>query len=160
MRTHDGLPTHFVKVCPIMDILIGYTSFKYFLKSKGKLRSKVHCENPHHKQHVENSFRKFPTADREETFAIIKIDLKYWYISYDLKLSTTSCCQVCNISKDILRGTFRSLLDGTGLILKPLPVGDHKIEVHIVQNIPGRESDNLFLNLIYNLHVTDPSLAK
>jgi hypothetical protein len=57
-------------------------------------------------------------------------------------------------------GTFRSLLDGTWLMLKPLPVGDHKIEVHIVQIIPGREADNLFLNLIYNLHVTDPSLVK
>jgi hypothetical protein len=50
-------------------------------------------------------------------------------------------------------GTFRSLLDGTWLMLKPLPVGDHKIEVHIVQIIPGREADNLFLNLIYNLRV-------
>ena len=57
-------------------------------------------------------------------------------------------------------GTFRSLLDGTWLMLKPLPIGDHKIEVHIVQIIPGREADNLFLNLIYNLHVTDPSLVK
>ena len=57
-------------------------------------------------------------------------------------------------------GTFRSLLDGTWMMLKPLPVGDHKVEVHIVQIIPGRESDNLFLNLIYNLHVTDPSIVK
>lgn len=160
MRTHDGLPTHFVKVCPIMDILNCYTSFKYFLGAKGKLRSKVNCENPHHKQRMENFFWKFPTADREETVAIIKVDLKYWYISEDLKLSTTSCCQVCSISEDILRGTFRSLLDETGLILKPLPVSDHKIEVHIVQIIPGRESDNLFLSLIYNLYVTDPSLVK
>ena len=51
-------------------------------------------------------------------------------------------------------GTFRTLLDGTWLMLKPLPVGDHRIEVHVVQIIPGRESENLFLNLIYNLHVT------
>lgn len=57
-------------------------------------------------------------------------------------------------------GTFRSLLDGTWLMLKPLPIGDHKIEVHIVQIIPGHEAENLFLNLIYNLHVTDPSLVK
>jgi hypothetical protein len=47
-------------------------------------------------------------------------------------------------------GTFRTLLDGTWLMLKPLPAGDHKIEVHVVQIIPGQESENLFLNLIYN----------
>jgi len=57
-------------------------------------------------------------------------------------------------------GTYRSLFDGTWLMLKPLPVGDHKIENHIVQIIPGRESENLFLNMIYNLHVTEPSLVK
>jgi hypothetical protein len=50
-------------------------------------------------------------------------------------------------------GTYRALLDGTWLMLKPLPIGDHKIEVHIVQIIPGRESENLFINLVYNLHV-------
>lgn len=50
-------------------------------------------------------------------------------------------------------GTFRTLLDGTWLMLKPLPVGDHRVEVHIAQIIPGQESENLFLNLIYNLHV-------
>lgn len=48
---------------------------------------------------------------------------------------------------------FQSLLDGTWLMLKPLPVGDHEIEIHIVQIIPGRESENLFINLVYNLHV-------
>jgi hypothetical protein len=52
-------------------------------------------------------------------------------------------------------GTFRALLDGTWLMLKPLPVGDHKVEVHIVQIIPGQESENLFLNLIYKLHVSE-----
>jgi hypothetical protein len=62
---------NFVKVCPITDILIDYTSFKYFLGSEGKLRSSVHCENPHHKQHMENFSRTFPTADREGTFVII-----------------------------------------------------------------------------------------
>ena len=57
-------------------------------------------------------------------------------------------------------GTYRALLDGTWLMLKPLPVGDHKIENRIVQIIPGRESENLFLDVIYNLHVTEPSLVK
>ena len=56
-------------------------------------------------------------------------------------------------------GTFRSLLDGTWLMLKPLPVGDHTIENRIVQIIPGNEAENLFLNVIYNLHVTDPSIV-
>jgi hypothetical protein len=64
---------NFVKVCPITDILIDYTSFKYFLGSEGKLRSSVHCENPHHKQHMENFSRTFPTADREGTFVIIRL---------------------------------------------------------------------------------------
>jgi len=46
-----------------------------------------------------------------------------------------------------------ALLDGTWLMLKPLHVGDHKIEIHIVQIIPGREEENLFINVTYNLHV-------
>jgi hypothetical protein len=50
-------------------------------------------------------------------------------------------------------GTYRALLDGIWLMLKPLPVGDHKIEINIVQIIPGRESENLFINIVYNLHV-------
>jgi len=32
-------------------------------------------------------------------------------------------------------------------MLKPLPLGDHRIEIHIVQIIPGQESENLFLDL-------------
>jgi hypothetical protein len=51
-------------------------------------------------------------------------------------------------------GTFRTLLDGWWLMLKPLSAGDHRIEVHVVQIIPGQESENLFLNLVYNLHMT------
>ena len=54
---------------------------------------------------------------------------------------------------EIPAGTFRTLLDGTWLVLKPMPAGNHKIEVHVAQIIPGRESENLFLNLIYNMHV-------
>lgn len=51
-------------------------------------------------------------------------------------------------------GTFRSLLDGTWLMLKPLPPGDHTIEIKVVQNMPkGEEKDNLDLRLVYNLHV-------
>ena len=55
-------------------------------------------------------------------------------------------------------GTFRSLLDGWWLMLKPLPVGEHTIEDQIVQIIPGNEAENLFPNVIYNLNATDPSL--
>lgn len=49
--------------------------------------------------------------------------------------------------------TSRALLDGTWMMLKPLPVGNHTIEVHVSQIIPGRESENLFLDLTYNLRV-------
>ena len=51
-------------------------------------------------------------------------------------------------------GTYRSLLDGTWLMLKPLPPGNHTIETKIVQIMPpGQEQDNLDINVIYNLHV-------
>ena len=56
--------------------------------------------------------------------------------------------------QDLPAGTFRTLLDGTWLMLKPMSAGNHRIEVHVVQIIPGQESENLFLNLIYNLHVS------
>ena len=51
-------------------------------------------------------------------------------------------------------GTYRALLDGTWLMRKPLPVGDHKIEIHKVQIIPGRESENLFINLAAGYSIT------
>ena len=51
-------------------------------------------------------------------------------------------------------GTYRALLDGTWLMLKPLPPGNHTIETKIVQIMPpGQEQDNLDINVIYNLHV-------
>jgi hypothetical protein len=104
-RSEDTLAysTHFVKVCPNVDILINLcwlNSFKDLKVNYG-----LTCiENPRHKQHMENFFRKFPTADRERTFAIIKVDPKYWYISDDLKLNTASCCQACSISEDSSNG--------------------------------------------------------
>lgn len=51
--------------------------------------------------------------------------------------------------------TARGLVDGTWIMLKPLTPGDHSIEVRVAQIIPGKESENLFLNLKYNLHVTN-----
>src|SRR5574339_856656 len=50
-------------------------------------------------------------------------------------------------------GTNRALLDGKFLILKPLPIGDHIINYKVVQIITHKESDNLFLDIKYNLHV-------
>jgi hypothetical protein len=50
--------------------------------------------------------------------------------------------------------TTKGLVDGTWIMLKPLPPGDHTIEIRVAQIIPGRESENLFLDLQYNLHVT------
>ena len=48
--------------------------------------------------------------------------------------------------------TNRALLDGTWLMLKPLTPGNHTVEVKVAQIIPGRESENLFLDLNYNLN--------
>jgi hypothetical protein len=42
---------------------------------------------------------------------------------------------------DIPAGTFRTLLDGTWLMFKPMSVGNHRIEVHIVQIIPSPSWD-------------------
>ena len=35
----------------------------------------------------------------------------------------------------------------------PLPIADHTINYEVVQIIPHKESDNLFLDIKYNLHV-------
>lgn len=50
-------------------------------------------------------------------------------------------------------GTNRASLDGKFLILMPLPIADHTINYEVVQIIPHKESDNLFLDIKYNLHV-------
>jgi hypothetical protein len=50
-------------------------------------------------------------------------------------------------------GTFRSLSDAMFIILKPLSIGDHIIKVKVSQIIPNRESENLNLDLTYNMHV-------
>lgn len=52
-------------------------------------------------------------------------------------------------------GTYRTLLYGTWIMLNPLSLGDPTIEVRVAQIIPGRESENLFLDLAYNLQVVN-----
>jgi hypothetical protein len=40
-------------------------------------------------------------------------------------------------------------------MLNLLSPGGHAIEVLVAQIMPGRESENLFLDLTYNLHVVN-----
>lgn len=47
----------------------------------------------------------------------------------------------------------RALLDAKVVILKPLSVGNHTIQVNVAQVIPERSSDNLFLSQTYIMHV-------
>jgi hypothetical protein len=57
--------------------------------------------------------------------------------------------------------TAKTLLDGWWVMLRPLPPGNHTIEVGVTQIIPpslqdpGAESENLNLKLIYNLNVVN-----
>jgi hypothetical protein len=52
-------------------------------------------------------------------------------------------------------GTSRALLDGTWLMIKPLPPGDHVIEEKISQVIPQDPSLNKFITVKYLLHVVN-----
>ena len=56
-------------------------------------------------------------------------------------------------NSDLGVGTHRALLDGKFLILKPLSIGDHIINNKVVQIIPHKESDNLFLDITYKFDV-------
>ncbi|MFZ0554246.1 MAG: hypothetical protein WBL67_03610 [Nitrososphaeraceae archaeon] len=43
------------------------------------------CENPRHKEHINNFIKKYSTAKGKVPGAIIIADPKYWHISDNLK---------------------------------------------------------------------------
>jgi hypothetical protein len=51
-------------------------------------------------------------------------------------------------------GTFRSIIDGFFLFLKPLPSGEHKLEFKVSVLNPTKTEYNYFQNVIYHLIIT------
>lgn len=112
-----------------------------------ELQSCVHVRNPYAEVvvKVDNQSTKIPSEKRENTQSKFSFTTDY----FNLTIPKGS------IHEDWGNGTNpnRALLDAKAVILKPLPVGDHLIEVNVVQIIPERSSDNLFLSQIYKMHV-------
>lgn len=51
-------------------------------------------------------------------------------------------------------GTFRSIIDGYFLFLKPLPAGEHKLEFKVSVLNPSKTEYNYFQDVIYHLNIT------
>src|SRR6476660_1629417 len=51
-------------------------------------------------------------------------------------------------------GTFRSIVDGYFLFLKPLPSGEHKLEFKVSVLNPTKTEYNYFQDVIYHLNIT------
>jgi len=112
-----------------------------------ELQSCVHVRNPYAEVviKVDNQSIRIPSEIRENTQSKFSFTTDF----FNLTIPKGS------IHEDWSNGTNpnRALLDAKAVILRPLPVGDHTIKVDIVQVIPGRESDNLFLSQLYKMHV-------
>lgn len=64
----------------------------------------MHCENPHHKQHLQAFLKKYPTASKEGEFTIIDIDPQTWNADLEHEdRNTAKSCQMCSIQEDIKR---------------------------------------------------------
>ena len=112
-----------------------------------ELESCVHVRNPYAEVviTVDNQSIKIPSEKRENTQSEFSFTTDF----FNLTIPKGS------IHEDWGIGTNpnRALLDAKAIILKPLAVGDHTIEVNVVQIIPERSSDNLFLSQVYKMHV-------
>jgi hypothetical protein len=69
------------------------------------------CEHPNHEQYYKAFLDKYPTASKHGGYwAIIDVDPEEW--AKDLEhpqKNTAKCCQVCSISEDIKRASFRNI---------------------------------------------------
>jgi hypothetical protein len=68
-----------------------------------------HCRHPKHEGYLSVFLKKYPTANKDAHFATNLVDPEEWYISDDSKKNTTKCCQMCSISEDIARASFRNM---------------------------------------------------
>lgn len=112
-----------------------------------ELESCVHVRNPYAEVviTVDNQSIKIPSEKRENSRSEFSFTTDFFNITIPKG----------SIHEDWGIGTNpnRALLDAKAIILKPLSVGDHTIEVNVVQIIPERSSDNLFLTQTYKMHV-------
>ena len=63
------------------------------------------CENPRHKQYLKAFLKKYHTASKNTTYAIIDVDPNFhWVANLEHEdRNTTKSCQVCSIHEDIER---------------------------------------------------------
>jgi hypothetical protein len=70
---------------------------------------KTDCEHPKHSEYLKAFLKRYPTSNKDAHFSINLVDPEEWYISDDSKKNTTKCCQMCSISEDIVRASFRNI---------------------------------------------------
>lgn len=65
----------------------------------------MQCENPRHKEHLKRFLKKYPTASKDATYAIIDVDPNFHWVANleHEERSTAKSCQVCSIHEDIER---------------------------------------------------------
>jgi hypothetical protein len=56
---------------------------------------------------------KYPTANKDAGISINLVNLEEWWISDNLTENTVKCCQMCSISEDIARASFRNISTAT-----------------------------------------------
>jgi hypothetical protein len=61
-----------------------------------------------------NAFlKKYPTANKDAGISINLVNLEEWWISDNLTENTVKYCQMCSISEDIARASFRNISTAT-----------------------------------------------
>jgi hypothetical protein len=73
------------------------------------MQNKNYYQHPKHNEYLKAFLKKYPTANKDTQFSVNLVDPKEWYISDDSKKNTTRCCQMCSISEDIARSSFRNV---------------------------------------------------
>ena len=70
-----------------------------------------YCQHPNHEKYLKAFLKKYPIANKDAGFSINMVISEEWYISDDPKKNTTTtrCCQMCSISEDIARASFRNI---------------------------------------------------
>jgi hypothetical protein len=117
------------------------------IKSDAELQSCVHVRNPYARVEitVDNESIKIPSEKRENTQSEFSFTTDF----FNITIPKGSIHEDWGIGIN----PNRALLDEKAVILKPLSVGDHMIQVKVVQIIPERSSDNLFLSQSYKMYV-------
>jgi hypothetical protein len=68
-----------------------------------------HCQHPKNEQYLDGFICRYHKIRRDAKFAIIDIDPTEYWVSDDPKKNTLKRCQMCSVSKDIARTSYRNM---------------------------------------------------